>query len=35
MVYIEKNDKPNLLENIFNIIKINGNTVYLPISANN
>ena len=35
MVYIEKNDKPNFLEKILNIIKINRNTLYLPISVNN
>ena len=34
MVYIEKNDKPNFLEKILNIIKINRNTLYLPISVN-
>lgn len=32
MIYIEKNDKPNWLEKTFNIIKIQRNTITLPIN---
>ncbi len=32
MIYIEKNDKPNWLEKTFNIIKIQRNTIMLPIN---
>lgn len=32
MIYIEKNDKPNFLEKQFNLIKVQNNTIYLPIS---
>lgn len=32
MIYIEKNDKPNFLEKIFNIIKVQNNTLFLPIN---
>ena len=32
MIYIEKNDKPNWLEKTFNIIKIQSNTITLPIN---
>lgn len=32
MIYIEKNDKPNWIERTFNLIKIQGNTITLPIN---
>ena len=33
MIYIEKNDKPNfLIEKIFNLIKVQENTIILPIN---
>ena len=32
MVYIEKNDKPNFLERTFNLIKVQENTIILPIN---
>ena len=35
MIYIEKNDKPNFLEKIFNIIKVQNNTLFLPINIEN
>lgn len=34
MFYIEKNDKPNWLEKKFNIIRIQENTIMLPIEEN-
>lgn len=34
MFYIEKNDKPNWLEKKFNIIRIQENTIILPIEEN-
>lgn len=32
MFYIQKNDKPNLLETTFNIIKMKENMIFLPIT---
>lgn len=32
MLYIEKNDKPNLIEKKLNLIKINNNMIILPIT---
>jgi len=34
MFYIEKNDKPNLIEKSLNLIKINNNKILLPITEN-
>lgn len=32
MVYIEKNDKPNFIEKILNLIRVKENTIILPIN---
>lgn len=32
MIYIEKNDKPNIIEKILNLIKVQDSTIILPIS---
>ena len=32
MIYIEKNDKPNIIEKIFNLIKVQDSTIILPIN---
>lgn len=32
MVYIEKNDKPNFIEQILNLIRVKENTIILPIN---
>lgn len=32
MIYIEKNDKPNIIEKILNLIKVQNNTIILPIN---
>ena len=32
MIYVEKNDKPTLIEKIFNFIKVQENTIILPIN---
>ena len=32
MVYIEKNDKPTFLERILNLIKVQENTIIVPIN---
>lgn len=32
MFYIEKNDKPNLLEKKINLVKLNNNTIIIPIT---
>lgn len=32
MFYIEKNDKPNLIEKKLNLVKLNNNTIMLPIT---
>lgn len=34
MFYIQKNDKPNCIEKTFNIIKMQENKLFLPITAN-
>ena len=34
MFYIQKNDKPNIIEKTFNIIKMQENKLFLPITAN-
>lgn len=34
MFYIEKNDKPNWLERKLNLIKVQENTIILPINEN-
>ena len=33
MFYIQKNDKPNIIEKTFNIIKMQENKIFLPITA--
>ena len=33
MFYIQKNDKPNIIEKNFNIIKMQENKLFLPITA--
>ena len=33
MFYIQKNDKPNCIEKTFNIIKMQENKLFLPITA--
>ena len=33
MFYIQKNDKPNIIEKTFNIIKMQENKLFLPITA--
>ena len=32
MIYIEKNDKPNIIEKMFNLIKVQDSTIILPIN---
>ena len=32
MVYIEKNDKPNFIKKILNLIRVKENTIILPIN---
>ena len=34
MFYIQKNDKPNIIEKTFNIINMQENKIFLPITAN-
>ena len=34
MFYIEKNDKPNFIERKLNLIKVQENTIILPIDEN-
>lgn len=34
MFYIQKNDKPNIIEKTFNIINMQENKLFLPITAN-
>ena len=35
MFYIQKNDKPNIIEKTFNIVKMQENKLFLPIKAKN
>ena len=32
MIYIEKNDKPNIIEKMLNLIKVQDSTIILPIN---
>lgn len=35
MIYIEKNDKPNIIEKMLNLIKVQDSTIILPINEKN